>query len=367
MIKLLFVLNVFRDAAVPNIILDLAPHLMSRFQIEILSLQPPDEHSQAVERCKKIGLKLETLAVHRLDIISTLKKLRKYLKRSKPHIIHSHHGRADIYSALCKPQDVTLITTFHNIRESHSYLTRFGYKLTDRRVDMRTAVSHNTRETWYGRGRLKSESRVVYNPVAPSRLLQTKPIVDVRKQFAVGPENNLILNTGRLIPQKGQEHLINIMRRIIVTRKDMKLLICGWGPLKARLTGLVAHYGLQNHIVLTGLVHDMNNLLTAADLFVSTSLFEGHSVGLIEAMAAGLPVVTTKIPSSCEFLTHRENAIIVEQNDEEGFAAAVLELLEDRNLRRRIVEAGLQTCNSLFSPEVVAGEYSSIYDAIARS
>ena len=100
MSKLLYVINVFRTAAVPNLLLDIYPYIKDKYDLSILSLEKIDENNRLVHQCRKIGIPLESLNIHRMNLPMTLLRLKRYLKKRKPDLIHSHLGRALIFRSL---------------------------------------------------------------------------------------------------------------------------------------------------------------------------------------------------------------------------------------------------------------------------
>ena len=230
--RLLYVLNIFRTAAVPNLLLDLASIIREKYAIRILSLQSVNPSDRLVLRCREAGIKLDSLDVRRYDLLRTAVRLKRYLREIKPDLIHSHLGRADIMSACCKERRTKLVTTFHSVRSSYHPLTRLGYILTDRRVDVRTAVSKTVDKTWYADWRLASRHRTIYNTVDPTRMEGAEERNIVRARYGITEDEILLLNVGRLTKQKGQVHLIEAMARLVRKQRGIRLLICGAGSLK---------------------------------------------------------------------------------------------------------------------------------------
>ncbi|MFW5981372.1 MAG: glycosyltransferase, partial [bacterium] len=290
-VKLSYLLNIFGAGAVPNILMDLIPHLEG-YQISILSLQEIDrENDYMVEKCLARGIQLESLGLKRKEILRSYRALKKYLQEKQPDIIHSHLGRADILSAFVRPEDSILITTFHNVRENYQKLIRAMYYLTDNMVDYRVSVSHAVQNSWYGKWHLKSRNRVIYNPVSFERVESPGDLSSIKSEFGIKTGDKLLLSIGRLIKQKGHIYLIESMEKIVQEDKSVKLIIAGTGHLKGSLEKEIIKRGLEDYIYLAGFRSDIPELLELADLFVFPSLWEGLGLAVLEAMIARVPVV----------------------------------------------------------------------------
>ena len=362
--KLLYVINIFRTAAVPNVLLDIYPHIKEKYDLSILSLEKIDENDRLVRECRRIGISLESLNAHRLNLPVTLLRLKSYLKEHQPDLIHSHLGRADILCALCKNRETKLITTFHNVRPGYSALSQWGYRLTDRIPDLRTSVSKTVQNSWYEDWNLSSPHEVVYNAVATNRLKCSINRNILRAQYGIGEDDFLLLNIGRLTKQKGQNVLVKTMEVLAQRDKRFKLIICGWGALERQLKEKITAHGLEQHIKLLGYVQDVSGLFTAADIFISTPIFEGQSIAVLEAMACKTPIVCTAEESLIEMLDPGKDALFVEKNDPLETADAVTRLASDPTLRLRIANNAYSKYRALHTPQTTARNYLSVYDRL---
>jgi glycosyltransferase involved in cell wall biosynthesis len=138
----------------------------------------------------------------------------------------------------------------------------------------------------------------------------------------------VLVNVARLSPVKGQKEIIEAMPYILKRFPGAKLLLAGDGPLLEELTRLCNSLGLRKHIHLLGRRDDIAALLAASDIFVFGSYYEGLPGAVIEAMAAGKPVVAFDIPALREVVQDKLSGILVNGRDVAGFARAVVQLAE---------------------------------------
>jgi len=147
-----------------------------------------------------------------------------------------------------------------------------------------------------------------------------------------------VLCVGRLVAAKGQHVLIDAARRLVAGGHDLRVTLVGTGPDETGLRAAIATAGLQAHIRLTGALNqdEVRRLYGEADAFVLPSFAEGIPVVLMEAMASGVPCVTTRITGIPELIRSDEEGLLVAPSDADALAAAIARLIDDPGLRARI-------------------------------
>ena len=144
----------------------------------------------------------------------------------------------------------------------------------------------------------------------------------------------MLLSTGRLAEGKGLEYLLKAAQRIYRGRNvSFMLIFAGTGPLKSKLEKLAAALGLGRHVRFLGFRSDIGDLLAASDIVVLPTLREGLSIALLEAMAAGKPIVTTTIGSNLEATHQGRAALLVPPRNPEALAEAILKFVSNPSLR----------------------------------
>jgi glycosyltransferase involved in cell wall biosynthesis len=198
---------------------------------------------------------------------------------------------------------------------------------------------------------------VVYNgsDVTPSDL----PKEEARKK--VGVAGNIILSVGRLVPWKGFRMLIKVMPQLFQVNQFFRLVIVGDGPLMKELASIVRAQGLERKVFLVGRKNkkELAELMAAADVFVLNTGYEGFSHQLLEAMRAGVPVVTTTAGGNRELIEQGENGFMVRHNDEFNLVEAIKTLHRNEAMRRRFIESGHRTADR-FSVERMLEETERI-------
>ena len=153
-----------------------------------------------------------------------------------------------------------------------------------------------------------------------------------------------IFAAGRLVPWKGFEGLISVIPKLVKDYPTIQLNIAGEGPLKPLLLGLIKKYGMTNQIRLLDRL-DRKQLLeymSASDLFIMNSSYEGLSHTIIEAMGCKTPIIATKIGGNKELIKHDYNGLLVNYNDQIQLETAVRTIFENRSLASYLVENGVK-------------------------
>ena len=205
-----------------------------------------------------------------------------------------------------------------------------------RRADALVVPSRQIEEELCGAGYAPARIRRIPNgvPIPPPldndrRLAAREALATAHTSLYVPPGGPLAVYAGRLHPGKGLEDLVAAWMKVLVSWPYGRLWLAGEGPHRAALTGQINRLGLSGRVVLAGVFQQVDELLAAADLFVLPSYEEGMSLALLEAMAAGLPIVATNIPGNRELVDHGRHGLLVPPGRPEQMAEAILRILEE--------------------------------------
>jgi glycosyltransferase involved in cell wall biosynthesis len=157
-------------------------------------------------------------------------------------------------------------------------------------------------------------------------------------ELGIPPSRQVIIHVGNFRPAKDHETLIQSMSKIVEQSKEVHLLLVGNGPLLPKIRQLVASKGLQHHVHFAGPAgprNDVPRLLMASDCFIFPSRWEGLPGAVLEALAAGLPVVASDLPAIREIASDSDNVHTVSVGDIDGFARRLSEILADPNSHHR--------------------------------
>jgi glycosyltransferase involved in cell wall biosynthesis len=144
----------------------------------------------------------------------------------------------------------------------------------------------------------------------------------------------------------------------------VRLLLLGDGPLREKLEMLVAERGLQEHVLMPGMRDDVPRLLAASDLFALPSLWEGHPLSVMEAMAAGLPVVATRVGGIPELVDDGENGILLASGETDEVTPAVRRMIARSDERARMGASAQKKARHLFDVSVMVASYEALYERV---
>ena len=168
-------------------------------------------------------------------------------------------------------------------------------------------------------------TKIISNPVNLGKLAGSALIKQHKKE---------IVSVGRLIPAKNHMLLVNAYNLVRLKHPEYSLVIYGEGEERNRLEDHIKELGIAKYVALPGTTKNVNELMSAAELFVLSSDYEGMPNALIEAMCLGLPVISTKVSGATDLIQHEKNGLLVECRDAKGLAEAMIRMIEDETLRK---------------------------------
>ena len=254
-------------------------------------------------------------------------------------VLHSHNVRANIHARVAGKRAAVpaRVSTIHNsvyhydVSRWHQRVYALAERVTLRWCDRVIAVSEGIAQELRGSYGLPAERiTVVPNGVDPERLEARTSREEVREKAGVPPGATVLLQVGRLTPQKGFDVLFKAIHRIAERHPDLVVFVAGEGPLRGELEGLAQKLQISPAVRFLGHREDVADLLNAADLVTLASRSEGMPYTLLEAMGSGRAVVATRIGGIEEVIKKEGTALLVPTEDPGALAGAITELLDDR-------------------------------------
>lgn len=178
---------------------------------------------------------------------------------------------------------------------------------------------------------------------------------------ALRQEASLVGHVARLAEQKGQRYLLEAAALVVARRPDTRFVLVGDGELRDELEAQARSLGLGDHVQFTGARADVPELLASFDVFAFPSLFEGFCVAVIEAQAAGVPVVATPVGGIRETVVHGETGLLVPPRDPAALAEAIVRLLDSPDEARRLAGEARRQVRERFSETRMVEETLTLY------
>lgn len=285
-----------------------------------------------------------------LTILKLLYTIRQIIKNNEITIVHTHHRMAAFYIRLLKVfnSKLTHVYTAHNVFKDKLSLYRFALK-NAKSIAVGEAVNKNLKED-VG----ITDSRVIYNGVV---LKETDEQVDE----IISYDGIKLGCIARLSEQKGLTYLLDAMS--LLTVKDIRLFIVGDGELRNELENKVKELNLQDSVIFLGYRKDIVECINSFDFLVSSSLFEGLALNVIEAFMNAKTMVASDIPGINEIVTNK-NGILVPAKDPAALASAIDKLATDATLRQELASQAKKDYENRFSYPMFLENYRALYREI---
>ena len=239
------------------------------------------------------------------DLISSFVALIKLVREFKPDVVHSHMIHANILARLARPfcRVRRLVCTAHNSNEG-GRARMVAYRLTNSLADVSTNVSAEAVKSFEDLGAVRpGEMQVVHNGICTDTYQYSEQDRKaLRREFSIDAGQTLILAVGRLFEQKDYPTLLRALAYEPDALGDYHLVVAGDGPMRQQLTDLVQSLNLEGRVTFAGVRSDINRLMSAADIFVLSSAWEGFGLVVAEAMACERVVVATNCGGVSEVL-----------------------------------------------------------------
>jgi glycosyltransferase involved in cell wall biosynthesis len=327
-----------------------------RFDLRFVSLSGRGTVAEEIEACGWPVLAMEEPAGLRPGMVLRLAKL---FKQWDVDVVHAHNTKPLFYAAPAGRWSRVpgIIYTCHGQRYGASRAETMVFRTISHLVDRVVCVSNESAACRVREGIAASKVSTIWNGIDLS-------------QFSYQPpqRNGPAVLVARLRPEKDVETLLHATTRVIEQAPDFRLEIAGDGARLEALKQLSSELKLQEHVQFLGEVKDVAGLLGRASMLVMSSLGEGLSVSVMEAMSRGLPVVATRVGGNPEIIVDQETGLLVEKSDPVALSGAILRIWRDPELVRQMGAAGRKRVEAFFNIRRMVADYERMYeDVCARA
>jgi glycosyltransferase involved in cell wall biosynthesis len=301
---------------------------------------------------------------------STVSKVAALLGQLRPAVVHSHQSGALLYAgpAARRAGVPVVVHTEHNnhLRKQGTPIARLRRtmlaKLSGRRAQRFFCVSADVADAVRKHGLYPADKTfVVPNGIDLAPFEEPLDRAAVRQSVGIPADAPVVGTVGRLNAVKRQDLLIRAFARVKQAVPDAHLLIVGDGAAMGELRELTATLSLNDAVHFAGYQPKPQPYLRAMDVFALTSRIEGMPLSVLEAFAAGVPVVASRVGGVPEVVDSGNNGFVFEYGDETALVGRLLELLNGPELARHVGEAGRDSARSRYSAAVMAAAYHRHY------
>jgi glycosyltransferase involved in cell wall biosynthesis len=309
----------------------------SRYNVSLVSLRKKDLSEETLE---SMGIDISYLHKSKFDP-ATLTALLKVMDRQKTDILHLHGYGATTFGRIAG-----MMRGVPTILHEHANLTDTPWfqKIADRTLapatDIALAVSKSTADFVIGARQMPPERvKVVYLGVPLEEFSRTRTIEEIaaaRHELGVSPDEFVVGSVTRLHDSKGNSYLVDAAREVLRERPKARFYVFGEGPLRPELEAQARGLGLGDRFVFGGFTRDVARTVSAFDISVFPSLWEGTPLTVFEALAMGKAIVATDADGLVDVLTDTRDAVIVPKRDAAALARAMVRLIDSPEDRARL-------------------------------
>jgi glycosyltransferase involved in cell wall biosynthesis len=337
-----------------------------RYNVSLVSLRKKDLSEETLE---SMGIDITYLHKSKFDP-STLPALLKVIARKNIDILHLHGYGATTFGRIAAGmRRIPAILHEHANLTDTPWFQKVADAVLERETDIALAVSRSTAEFVIKARQLPPDKvKVVYLGVPMeefSRPRSPSEIAAARAELGVKPDEFLIGSVTRLHDSKGNSFLVDAAQLVLAEKRNGKFIVIGEGPLQPELEAQARRLGLGDRFVFAGFAKDVARVVSAFDLSVFPSLWEGTPLTVFEALAMGKPIVATDADGLVDVLTHEEDALIVPKRSAEALADAIVRLMNAPLTRERLSHAARLTAKQYDIATFVA-KMERLYELLHR-
>jgi glycosyltransferase involved in cell wall biosynthesis len=332
-----------------------------RFTPRVLCLYNGDK--VVAQQIRQLGIPVADLGMSGQWRLDALWRLYRILRKERPSILHCWMFHANVIGRLVgRLAGVPIVITARRNVEiggpRREQIKRYTRHLDDAVI----AVCELARQAEIERTAVNPQKVVtIYNGInlpAPAPLAR---LTELRSELGLPLDAPVVICVSRLHRQKGHDDLLAAWKQVTAVHPSAHLLIVGDGERRAELAKMAAG---QRHVHFTGQRNDAPDLLALSSLLVLPSLWEGLPNVVLEAMAAGLPVVATAVGGTPELIIHNETGLLVPPQNPDALAQAIVQLLDQPEQAARMGRNGRQRAAEQFTIERMAAQTEALYNRL---
>jgi glycosyltransferase involved in cell wall biosynthesis len=288
------------------------------------------EHAWIKNEALKLGLDVHVFPMKKMYDIHSLWMLTGFLKKNRYDVVSTHSGVDSWIGGLAaKIANVpVLVRTRHlNIPLKRSLLNFIHYL-----PDMYISCGKNMRSNLVNNCGFPEEKVVSIPTGVSSDFFSVNKNSDLKSRYGLDKNAPVITNSGIFRAVKGHEITLRSVGKVIEKFPKAKFLLVGDGPDRKLLEDMAGDLGISDHVIFTGFIEHVSEIYSFTDVAILSSWSEGLPQSLLQAMSAGVPVVSTKVGGVPEIIIHEKTGLLVEPGDDGALAQGIIRMLSDTDL-----------------------------------
>lgn len=359
--RMVHIVQSLQTGGAENLLVNLAVNCKDKFDITVIS-QYKESKLPLEKRLLDNGIKIIFLNKKVGFDPGSIIALYKALNKIKPDIVHTHLHAA-IYAVpwYIFHKKAVKVHTVHSVASMelgaiHRIVQGFAYRFLG---VVPVAISPSVKESIVKQYKIRTRKvPVILNGIDVSRYNVPCGGENVSRPFT-------IINVASFSKWKNQMLLLNSFYNVTLKHPNTRLVFVGEGPEKAEVERAAHKLGIADKTLFAGLTSEVERYLSGADVFVLSSAFEGLPLSILEAYAAGLPVISTKVGGVQDILADGVNGFLVPPNDEAAMTNAILKVYENPELRDKMSGTNRAAAQG-FDIKRIADQYTKLYYSVRR-
>lgn len=330
------------------------------FDAHVLCLQPG---GTLRGRFEESGIPVHTIIKKPMKDVTLPARIFKLFAQERPDVVHVQNGYSWLYSTLAaRASGAGVVYVEHSVWETPSSLYLMLSKIMEVISTRIVTPSEYVKNLISTKQKVRNERvDVIYNGVDIDRIRNRKDIHLKKREVGIEDGDRVIGIVARLTPVKNHVSLIKAMKIVCERIERCKLLVVGDGELRPQLEQEVRQSGLEKAIAFLGTRNDVYDLLHTMDVFVMSSISEGFPISVLEAMAAGVPVLAPAVGGIPEALDHGKAGRMYSSHEPHVIAEGLLGLLSDRAAAECYAKEASAFVQANFSIEGMVDRYTRLY------
>jgi len=343
--KILFAINDFRTGGAQKLVADQINFIdKNKYEIHVMTFMSYDKKTGFWNHITDKGVVFHEYHFKSLFDFSSYKLVADAIKELAPAIIFSHLFLSNFITRITFLfHKSKIVTVEHNTYKARAWKYVIADKILAKFSSRIIAVSEEVKLYSSSQIGISTDKYIVITNAMDVESVTTEKSKELLLKELHLPNARYLINVARIVKQKNHLGLIKGYEAFLQKNKetDLHLIIVGDGIMKKELDEYVQTNRLDSNIHLVGLQQDVISYLFASECFISTSFIEGLSVAYVEALAAGLPIISTKSAGTEELITDGWNGFYVTENNSEGIVAAI-EKYEQSNKKQMSYNAAIR-------------------------
>ncbi|MCF6324173.1 MAG: glycosyltransferase [Gammaproteobacteria bacterium] len=296
-----------------------------------------------------------------------IKKIRSHIKEHNITVLHCHQYTPWVYGVLAAFATATKVVFTEHGRfypDSSNWKRKLINPLLHKITAATTAISSATKDALATHENLPiKDIQVIYNGIS-SLVIDQNQVTQLRKSLDISEKTLCLGTVARLDPIKNHSMMLKAFRQVLDSGIDAKLLIVGDGEMRDDIEVLIKTLSLSQQVIMTGYQAKPHHHLALMDIYLLSSLSEGTSMTLLEAMSIGKPCVVTDAGGNPEIIKHGINGLVTPNDNANAFANGIVIIATDTSSKESMAKKAYQIFEEKFSATSMVAQFHSLYKKI---